>query len=63
NIANPIAAIRSAAMLLERTGYSAAALAIYRAVDKVLAGGQIKTPDLGGKSTTTEVTDAVCKQL
>ncbi|KAJ1756438.1 homoisocitrate dehydrogenase [Coemansia sp. RSA 2523] len=63
NIANPVAAIRSAAMLLERTGHGAAALAIYRAVDRVLAGGQIRTPDLGGKSTTTEVADAVCKQL
>ncbi|KAJ1898821.1 homoisocitrate dehydrogenase [Kickxella alabastrina] len=63
NIANPIAAIRSAAMLLESTGYGSAALAIYRAVDKVLAEGQIKTPDLGGKATTTEVTEAVCKLL
>lgn len=61
NIANPIAAIRSAAMLLDRTGYATAALAIYQAVDKALADGQFKTPDLGGKSTTTEVTDAVCK--
>ncbi|KAI8320283.1 Isocitrate/isopropylmalate dehydrogenase [Martensiomyces pterosporus] len=63
NIANPVAAIRSAAMLLERTGYESAALAIYRAVDKVLAAGEVKTPDLGGKSTTTEVTEAVCKLL
>ncbi|ORX74218.1 putative isocitrate dehydrogenase [Linderina pennispora] len=63
NIANPIAAIRSAAMLLERTGYGSAALAIYRAVDKVLEADQIKTPDLGGKSTTSEVTDAICKLL
>ncbi|KAJ1739162.1 homoisocitrate dehydrogenase [Coemansia sp. RSA 1821] len=63
NIANPVAAIRSAAMLLERTGYDAAALAIYRAVDRVLADGTIRTPDLGGSSTTTEVADAVCKQL
>ncbi|KAJ1666809.1 homoisocitrate dehydrogenase [Coemansia sp. RSA 1813] len=63
NIANPVAAIRSAAMLLERTGHGSAALAIYRAVDKVLASGQIRTPDLGGKATTTEVTAAVCKLL
>ncbi|KAJ1944091.1 homoisocitrate dehydrogenase [Linderina pennispora] len=63
NIANPIAAIRSAAMLLERTGYGSAALAIYRAVDKVLETDQIKTPDLGGKSTTSEVTNAICKLL
>ncbi|KAJ2770250.1 homoisocitrate dehydrogenase [Coemansia nantahalensis] len=63
NIANPIAAIRSAAMLLERLGGDAAALAIYRAVDKVLADGRALTPDLGGAATTTDVTDAVCAQL
>ncbi|KAJ2718924.1 homoisocitrate dehydrogenase [Coemansia sp. Benny D115] len=63
NIANPVAAIRSAAMLLERTGYGSAALAIYRAVDKVLAEGRVATPDLGGKATTTEVTEAVCRNL
>ncbi|KAJ2162232.1 homoisocitrate dehydrogenase [Coemansia sp. RSA 552] len=63
NIANPIAAIRSAAMLLERTGHGAAALAIYRAVDKALAAGEASTPDLGGTATTTEAVDAVCKRL
>ncbi|KAJ2799203.1 homoisocitrate dehydrogenase [Coemansia guatemalensis] len=63
NIANPIAAIRSAAMLLERTGHAAAALAIYRAVDCVLAAGNVRTPDLGGSSRTSEVADEVCKHL
>ncbi|KAJ2777399.1 homoisocitrate dehydrogenase [Coemansia javaensis] len=63
NIANPIAAIRSAAMLLERLGCEPAALAIYRAVDRVLADGRVATPDIGGRSTTTEVADAVCSQL
>ncbi|KAJ2493088.1 homoisocitrate dehydrogenase [Coemansia sp. RSA 2050] len=63
NIANPIAAIRSAAMLLERTGYASAALAIYRAVDKVLEAGLVRTPDLGGRSTTSDVTEAVCQLL
>ncbi|KAG0040208.1 homoisocitrate dehydrogenase [Podila clonocystis] len=61
--ANPIAAIRSAGLLLEHMGYSGDAARIYQAVDAVLREGQIKTPDLGGKSTTQEVTDAVCKRL
>ncbi|KAJ1678133.1 homoisocitrate dehydrogenase [Spiromyces aspiralis] len=63
NIANPIAAIRSAAMLLENKGYAEAAAAIYRAADSVLDEGKWSTPDLGGTATTTQVTDAVCKRL
>ncbi|KAJ1918187.1 homoisocitrate dehydrogenase [Mycoemilia scoparia] len=63
NIANPIAAIRSAAMLLENKGYNAAASAVYRAADKVLASGKYLTPDLGGNAKTTEVTEAVCREL
>ena len=61
--ANPIAAIRSAGLLLEHMGYSADAARIYQAVDGVLREGLIKTPDIGGKSTTQEVTDAICKRL
>ncbi|KAJ1977438.1 homoisocitrate dehydrogenase [Dimargaris xerosporica] len=60
--ANPVAAIRSAGLLLENIGLPAPALAIYTAVDDVLADGLV-TPDLGGKATTQEVTDAICKQL
>ncbi|TIA89119.1 hypothetical protein E3P99_02219 [Wallemia hederae] len=63
NIANPIASIRSAALMIEHMGYSDAAAAIYKAVDDVLKQGQTLTPDLGGKSTTTEVQDAVLKAL
>ncbi|KAF9162655.1 homoisocitrate dehydrogenase [Actinomortierella ambigua] len=61
--ANPVAAIRSAGLLLEHMGYAADAARIYQAVDGVLSEGLIKTPDLGGKSTTQEVTDAICKRL
>lgn len=60
--ANPIAAIRSAALMLEYMGYPDPALAIYRAVDTVLADGNTLTPDLpGGRATTTEVQDAVLR--
>ncbi|KAJ1909982.1 homoisocitrate dehydrogenase [Tieghemiomyces parasiticus] len=60
--ANPVAAIRSAALLLENIGLPAPALAIYTAVDKALQSGLL-TPDLGGKATTEEVTGAICRNL
>lgn len=62
--ANPIASIRSAALLLEYMGYPEPALKIYTAVDAVLREGKVLTPDLpGGNSTTTEVEEAVLKAL
>lgn len=62
-IANPIAAIRSAALMLEHIGFPDAALSIYTAVDHVLREGKTLTPDLGGSSSTDEVTDAVLRAL
>ncbi|KEP52579.1 homoisocitrate dehydrogenase [Rhizoctonia solani 123E] len=62
-IANPIAAIRSAAMLLSHLGHHAPAQRINNAVDEVLREGQFLTPDLGGKSTTAEVTNAILKKI
>lgn len=52
--ANPIAAILSAAMLLDDRGAADAALAIDRAVDEALREG-VRTPDLGGAASTSEV--------
>jgi hypothetical protein len=62
SIANPIASIRSAALMLEFIGYHEAAGKIYDAVDAVIKAG-IVTPDLGGKMTTDEVTDAILARL
>ncbi|RUS27701.1 hypothetical protein BC938DRAFT_482858 [Jimgerdemannia flammicorona] len=62
-IANPIASIRSAALLLEHLGHAASALRVYAAVDAVLREGRTFTPDLGGKSRTDEVTDAIVRRL
>jgi isocitrate/isopropylmalate dehydrogenase len=58
-IANPLAAILSAAMMFEHLELDAAAKAIHGAVAEVLAESGPKTPDLGGKGTTTEVGIAV----
>jgi homoisocitrate dehydrogenase len=62
-VANPVAAIRSAAMLLEHLGKTNEANRIKAAVDKVLVEGKYLTPDLGGKATTAEVTSQVIKFL
>ena len=62
-IANPIAAIWSIAMLLEDIGESDGAAAVLAAIERVTAAGEVKTPDLGGTSTTTEMGDAILAAL
>jgi tartrate dehydrogenase/decarboxylase/D-malate dehydrogenase len=62
-IANPLAAILSAGMMLDHLGLVTGAAAIRRAVAAVLKAGKPRTPDLGGRSTTLEVTDAVLAAL
>ena len=62
-IANPLASIRSAALMLRFMGYNAGADRIDQAVNQVVREGEVLTPDLGGKSTTQEVLEAVLKKL
>lgn len=63
NIANPIACIRSAAILLDFNGESARARAIYDACDQVISEGKVLTPDLGGSSSTDEVTEEIIRKI
>lgn len=63
NIANPMAAILSGAMMLEHLGCGAAARAVETAVERVLTAGEVRTPDLGGSSSCTDVGDAVLRSL
>jgi tartrate dehydrogenase/decarboxylase/D-malate dehydrogenase len=58
-IANPLAAILSAGMLLDHLGLGAAGDALRRGVAAVLKAGNPRTPDLGGKAHTKEMGDAV----
>ncbi|KAF9057286.1 mitochondrial NAD-homo-isocitrate dehydrogenase LysB [Panaeolus papilionaceus] len=62
-IANPLASIRSAALMLRHLGYTKGADRLDNAVDGVIRNGRILTPDLKGTSTTDEVLQAVLKQL
>lgn len=62
-ISNPIATIRSTALMLEFMGYQDAAAKIYDAVDANLMEDKIKTPDLGGNSTTQQVIDDIVARL
>ena len=62
-IANPVGTLWAAAMMLEHLGLNAEAGLLMDAVTAVLAAGKIRTPDIGGTSTTTEVTDAVIEAL
>ncbi|WP_280536426.1 isocitrate/isopropylmalate family dehydrogenase [Halopenitus sp. POP-27] len=61
-VANPTAAILSAAMLLEHLGYTADADRVRASVESVLADGP-RTGDLGGAASTTEMTDAIVDRL
>lgn len=70
NIANPYAILISAKMLLEWLGQrhadpsaTAAALKIENAVHEVIAHNIARTPDIGGKSTTSEFGQAVVKKI
>jgi tartrate dehydrogenase/decarboxylase/D-malate dehydrogenase len=62
-VVNPMAAILSAGMMLDHLGLGEAARAVERAVAAVLADGKHRTPDLGGSSSTSEVTGAVIDKL
>jgi tartrate dehydrogenase/decarboxylase / D-malate dehydrogenase len=62
-IANPLAAILSAALMLDHLKEEAAAAKLRSAVASVLAGGKAMSPDLGGTATTTQVADAVIAAL
>ena len=58
NIANPVAMVWSAAMMLDFLGHKDAHDAILRAIEAVLRDGP-KTADLGGSADTTQMGEAI----
>lgn len=63
NIANPTALIQSAVMMLRYLGEYEKAGKIEDSLTKVFLEGKVLTADLGGKATTEEFTDEVCRVL
>ena len=61
-IANPVAMIWSAAMMLDFLGHRDAHDAIVRAIEQVLAAGP-HTPDLGGTASTVDVGEAIAARI
>jgi len=63
NLANPTALLLSALLMLRHLGESRLADLIMAALTRVLARGAVRTRDLGGSATTTEFTEAVCREI
>jgi len=63
NRVNPTATIMAAQMMLDYLGEKAAATKIENAVMKVLNEGKVRTKDLGGSSTTSEMSDAIASKV
>lgn len=62
-LVNPLATILAAGMMLDHLELPQAARDIEQAIAQALAAGQARTADLGGTSSTREVTDAVLAML
>ena len=63
NLANPMALLLSGLMMLDHIGETARSVKIRSALDRVLGTGIVRTRDLGGTATTTEFTEAICKEI
>jgi isocitrate dehydrogenase (NAD+) len=63
NLANPIAMLLSAGMMLDHLKEAEAAARIRLAVETVLREGRALTRDLGGEASTTEMTRAILDAL
>lgn len=62
-IANPIGQIWSGAMMLRHFGANEAADAVEDAIAAILAQAKVRTPDIGGNSSTQELGEAIAKTV
>jgi tartrate dehydrogenase/decarboxylase/D-malate dehydrogenase len=62
-IANPIGATWAAALMANHLGYPAVHDRILGAIERVVASGKLRTPDLGGTATTKQMADAICSEI
>ena len=62
-IANPIGAIWAGALMLDHLGHRKLHDRLLAAIERVVATGKIRTPDLGGKATTAQMTKAITEEI
>lgn len=62
-VANPLGAIQAGALMLDHLGLRTGAARLQKAVESVLAEGCVRTPDLGGRASTTALAEAVGEHL
>ena len=62
-IANPIALMLAAAMMLEHCGLADLAVRLRKAIDEALNLDKVRTGDLGGRASTGEFTRALVKRI
>jgi isocitrate dehydrogenase (NAD+) len=63
NLVNPISSILCASYMLVHLGLENHALSIRQAIRKVLVEGKIRTQDMGGNSSTDQLTEAIIQAL
>src|SRR5258707_7157091 len=62
-IANPIGAIWAGALMLEHLGHRDLHDRMIGGIERVVAAGKVRTPDLGGKATTKELAEAIVGEV
>jgi tartrate dehydrogenase/decarboxylase / D-malate dehydrogenase len=62
-IANPIGAVWAGALMLEHLGRRDLHDRVVHAIERVVASGKVRTPDLGGSSTTADVSAAIVGEI
>ncbi|HET6265527.1 MAG TPA: isocitrate/isopropylmalate family dehydrogenase, partial [Usitatibacter sp.] len=62
-IANPLALMLSAAMMLDHVGEQEKSKRVQKAIDDVLLKDKVRTGDLGGKANTKQFTQAVVARV
>ena len=62
-IANPIGAIWAGALMLDHLGRRDLHDKLLGAIERVVASGKVRTPDLGGTANTQEMSDAIAREI